>query len=165
MYIDDEFVKKYDGLVKDRIERSGIRGETFDHIRSKVWERVMASESYDETRGKISTWLWQITRSVISNETKKMSRSQDALDHAALDLDDVHNRIGDEDAGDINDEITRMFDGANLSQRDQSIMRDHHLSGYSSKEIESKYGMEQRAVEQVIYRAMKALRQSVADDA
>ena len=166
MYMDKEFVKKYDGLITSKINKAGIFGDQFDHIRAKVYERILASNSYDPNKGKITTWLWQVCRSVIANEVKKHSRSQDAMDHQPLQLDDANNIIGQEDAGTALDEIDRIMGAAiGISHRDKEIVKMSYLQNSSTVDIAEKYDMEQRAVEQVIYRAMKALRQAVKDDA
>ena len=165
MYIDDNFVKEYDGLITKKIARSGISGELFDHIKVKIYERIMASDSFDPKKGKMSTWLWSICRSVISNEVKKHGRSQGVMDHQPLQLEDANNVIGQEDAGTAADELNRLIKKADLSERDEAILRDSHLRAITSQEIAANYGMERRAVEQVLYRAMKALRQAVDDDA
>lgn len=166
MQIDNSFVKKYDALINDRLDKAGLTGDMFDTVKSRIWERVMTSDSYDPDKGKISTWLWNICRSVISNEKKKASRSQDVLDHGELlSLDQAQVFIGSEDAGTAEDELARVFRRASsISQRDKEIVKDHYLKQMTVPEVVDKYGMEKRAVEQVIYRAMQALRKSVAED-
>jgi hypothetical protein len=57
MYIDDKFVKDYDNLISDRLAKAGLTGDTFDLIKSKVYERILMSNSYDPDKGKITTWL------------------------------------------------------------------------------------------------------------
>ncbi len=162
--VNNGFVKKYDKLISSKLHRAGLYGDTFDHVKAKVYERILGSNSYDPNKGKVSTWLWNICRSVISNEVKKHNRSQDAMDHPSLSLDDANNIIGEGDAGTAKDEVARIMSKANLSDRDESIVRDHYMIGKTAPEIASKYDMETRTVEQVIYRAMRALRQVVADD-
>jgi RNA polymerase sigma factor (sigma-70 family) len=162
MHIDEKFVKKYDGLIKDRLDRMGITGDAFDEIRAKVYERILTSDSYDPMRGKISTWLWQVIRSVVSNERKKASRSKDALDHDLLSLDEATHIIGPEDAGEARDEIHRLIDAADIVPRDKRIFLDFHLNGYTSKDLALKHDMNQRTVEQIIFRTMQALREIAA---
>lgn len=167
MYIDDKFVKDYDNLISDRLAKAGLTGDTFDLIKSKVYERILMSNSYDPDKGKITTWLWNICRSVISNEVKKFNRSQDALDDVVnrVHIDDAGSVIGQEDAGSSADELERLFNVSSLSERDLRLVREHHIQGLSMPDVASKYDMETRTVEQVIYRSMKALRQAARDDA
>ncbi len=162
--VNDGFVKKYDSLISSRVRRAGFYGDRFDHIKSKIYERILSSNSYDPNKGKVTTWLWNVCRSVISNEVKKHVRSQDAMDHPSLSLDDANNVIGEGDAGTAKDEVARIMSKAKLAPRDESIIRDYHMIGMTAPEIAELYDMETRTVEQVIYRAMKALRQVVADD-
>jgi RNA polymerase sigma factor (sigma-70 family) len=158
MYIDESFVKKYDGLIKDRLVRMGYQGDEFDDIRGRVYERILASDSYDPERGKISTWLWQLIRSVVSNERKRLARSTDALDHNLLSLDEMTHVIGDEDAGEARDEIHRLIEKADVVPRDKRIFLDFHLNGWTAKDLALKHDMNQRTVEQILFRTMKALR-------
>lgn len=162
MHIDKNYVKKYDGLIKDRLTRMGITGEEFDAIRVKIYERLLTSDSYDPKRGKMSTWLWQVIRSVVSNERKKASRSKDALDHDLLSLDEATHIIGPEDAGEALDEIHRTIAAADLLPRDKRIFLDFHLNGYTAKDLALRYNLQQRNVEQILFRVMKALRQIAA---
>lgn len=162
MYIDDKFVKEYGGLVKDLLLRAKLQGEAFDRCWAAVWVRVLASDNYDAEKASISTWLWYVARSAIGNELKKMNRSTDALDHATLSLEDANNYIGPEDAGTDADELDRIFKGARLSERDEAIMRDIHLEEMTYEEAAEKYSMELEAVKKVAYRAMMALRDTVA---
>ena len=157
--IDDNFVKQYDGLIKERLTRLGIRDpDEFDDLHNKVYERLMTSSAYDPKRGKVSTWLWTICRSVVSNERKKASRSQDVLDQDTVDLQSASSIIGQEDAGTARDEIDRLLSASGLSPRDQRMVIAYHINGLTMQELADKYGLTLRATEQVVYRSMKALR-------
>ena len=159
MRIDNKFIEEYDGLIKKRLAASGLYGERQDNMKSKVYERVLRSESYDPKRGELSTWLWQIVRSVISNETKKEQRSKDVMDNECLQFESIGAIIGQESAGSPADELTRIFEDSKLSTRDESMVRDYYLNNCSLKDLGRLYKMKSRAVEQVIYRAMKTLRE------
>jgi DNA-directed RNA polymerase specialized sigma24 family protein len=80
-------------------------------------------------------------------------------------IDDAGSVIGQEDAGSSTDELERLFNVSSLSERDLRLVREHHIQGLSMPDVASKYDMETRTVEQVIYRSMKALRQAARDDA
>ena len=161
MNIDDKFIEKYGGLITKLVTKSGAKGADFDRLKAAVWFRVMESDNYDESKGKISTWLWYIGRSAIGNEMKKMSRSQDALDHTELSLEDANNVIGDEDAGTDLDELDRIFKSSGISLRDEGIVRDVYLRQMTYEEAAISNGIELEAVKKVMYRAMKALRAAV----
>ena len=164
MYIDNKFVEKYDHLVDDLLRKAKIpKGETYDALKGEVWIRVMNADNYDKSKGKVSTWLWYLGRSVIGNELKKMKRSQDALDHVDTDLSGAANVIGAEDAGTARDELGRMFKASKVSKRDESIFRDIHLNQLSYKEAEIKYSIGTEAVKKVMYRVMQAMRHVVAE--
>ena len=159
MRIDNKFIEEWDGLISKRLMAAGLYGERKENMKSKVYERVLRSESYDPERGELSTWLWQVVRSVISNEFKKMRNSKDVMDNECLTIEETGAIIGHEDAGTAADEIERIFDEAQLSERDESMMRDFYLDNCNLKDLEKLYDMKDRAVEQVIYRSMKTLRQ------
>ena len=161
MHIDDKFIKQYDSLVVKLVKKARVHGDDFDRIKAAVWLRVMESDNYDESKGKISTWLWFVGRSAIGNELKKMSRSQDALDHIDLSLEDVSNVIGDEDAGTNLDELDRIFNSSGVSERDERIVKDIYLREMTYAEAAISNGIELEAVKKVMYRAMKALREAV----
>jgi len=117
--------------------------------------------SYDVKRGPFTTWLGWVTKSVVSNAAKKKARSEDALDHA-VGLEVAANVIGEEDAGDARDELARVFQAAELSRRDEGIMRDIYLEGYTYEEVADRHGMGLEAVKKLVYRAMKVLREVAA---
>lgn len=164
MNIDDSFVKKYDGLIHDRIEKAKLPPSVYDDIKGKVYERIMTSNSYDPQKGKVSTWVWNICRSVISNEVKKHGRSKDALDYHPMSLEDASNIIGNEDAGTAEDEIIRIMEGADVLPRDKQIMVDYHLHGASTDHLSQQHNLSVRAVEQILYRTLKALRSYVSTE-
>lgn len=163
MNIDTEFVKQYDGMITHILLRAGARGERFDTIKSKVYERLLGSENYDPTKGKISTWLWYVVRSVIRNETKLQHRSKDALDQECAPIEEAYNVVGHEDAGTAGDEIDRMLRRAPISQRDREIFEKFHLEAYRAKELARDYDLSLRTVEQILYRVMQTLR-SMAEE-
>jgi len=158
MDIDDEFVRQYDSLIASNLKRAGATGDRFNDLKSKVYERILTSDNYDADKGKITTWLWYITRSVIRNEGKKASRSKDALDQELVDLDSASSVIGYEDACTAGDELARLFRKAQISPRDKEMVERYHLEEYTMKELAVMYSIPLRTTEQIIYRAMKALR-------
>ena len=158
MRIDDNFIKEYDGLIIKRLSIAGIYGERQEDMKSKVYERILSSDNYDPEKGELSTWLWQVVRSVLSNEFKKQRRSKDIMDNDHLTLEEIGATIGPEDAGTISDELTRIFAETNISERDESMMRDYYLNNCSLEDLVRLYDMKDRAVEQVIYRSLKTLR-------
>ena len=158
MKIDNKFIEEYDGLIIERLVTAGLYGERQDNMKSKVYERILRSENYDPEKGELSTWLWQVVRSVLSNEFRKKRDSKDAMDNQCLTIEETGAIIGHEDAGTAADELDRIFEEAQLSERDESMMRDFYLDNCSREDLERIYGMKDRAVEQVIYRSMKKLR-------
>ena len=158
MKIDNKFIEEYDGLIIERLVTAGLYGERQDNMKSKVYERILRSENYDPEKGELSTWLWQVVRSVLSNEFRKKRDSKDVMDNKCLTIEETGAIIGHEDAGTAADELDRIFEEAQLSERDESMMRDFYLDNCSRKDLERIYGMKDRAVEQVIYRSMKKLR-------
>ena len=160
MYVDDEFVRKYDKLIADRINRAKVPEDKFDEVRAEIYRRILSSDNYDPEKGAVSTWVHMICRSVISNMARKQAASRDALDHAT-DLGVARNKIGREDAGELSDELKRIFEVTNLSIRDINIVKDVHLNGYTMLEAAEKYRMKYYAVQKVVSRALKALRNAV----
>jgi len=160
MDINDDFVRQYDGLITSNLQRAGVRGERFDELKAKVYERILTSDNYNPDKGKMTTWLWYIIRSVIRNEGKKLSRSKDALDQVTVDLDSASSVIGPEDAGTAGDELRRLFQKAQISPRDKQMVERYHLEEYTMRELAVMYSIPLRTTEQIIYRAMKALRQA-----
>ena len=145
MDIDNEFIKKYGKLIRSRLKAEGVRKQDRGDYETLVYERLLSNFTYDEERGTFTTWLGWVVKSVVSNQRKKESRSQDALDHA-VDLDAASNVIGVEDAGTVQDELDRLFEAADLSQRDENLMKDIHLRGYTYEEAAERYDMSLEAV-------------------
>lgn len=158
MKIDEKFYTDYDRLIRKLI-RDRVREDEVDEYVGLVYERLLAHPSYDEERGPFNTWLGWVVKSVISNEQKRLDRSQDVLDHAEP-LEAAASMIGAEDAGTAKDELERVFAAARLSERDERIVRSFHIQGYTADEVAKHMGMEAKAVRQVLFRAMQALREA-----
>jgi len=159
MDIDDKFVETYDALINKRLTKAGLHGELREEIKCRIYERVLASESYDASRGKLSTWLWQICRSVISNEVKRHDRSQDVLDHQPLlTLEEASNIIGAEDAGAAEDAVSKLTKAAGVSERDADIVLAIYGHEKPYQQVADEFDMGLEAVKKVAYRTMKALR-------
>lgn len=172
MDITDDFVDQYSNMVNARVHaRLKREPDLYDAdlepvITSAVWERVLRTDNYDEDKGAVSTWLFYIIESVISNEIKKYKRSEDALDNYAQPLETAHNVIGAEDAGTAGDELTRLLDHAmrqNLVHaRDVRILKDKHLGGYTAEELAKRYDLEVSTIYSILRDTMQALRECAA---
>lgn len=165
MQVDGEFVKEYGRLLETRLLAEGVARHDIQDYMGLVYERLLTNFSYDEERGPLTTWLGWVVKSVVSNQRKKESRSQDALDHS-IDLDAANNTIGAEDAGEAKDELNRILYCASstglVSDRDVSIFKAHHLGGHTSEELSKRYNITSRSIEDIVYRTMKALRELAA---
>lgn len=158
MQVDEKFVKQYDALIRKRIESAKVPMDIKEDLVGLVYERILTSNNYNPEKGKITTWLWHICNSVISNEVKKHKRSQDVLDVGKVSLEAASQVIGQEDAGTTRDELERVFDATDLSHRDKAIVKLHYIQGLTTDELAVRYDVGKRAIEQIIFRAMKALR-------
>lgn len=156
--IDKDFVEEYDELINHLLHKnSNVKHWEVEDYKILVYTRLLENPSYDAERGPFTTWLGWVVKSVVSNEIKKRSRSSDALDHS-VDLDMANNVIGTEDAGTAEDELTRIFKAAQLSPRDEGIVKDIYLEDRTYQEAADRAGMDLEAVKKVVYRAMKVLR-------
>lgn len=158
---DDNFIKQYRRLIRQLLSKAGVGEFDLDDFETLVYERLLRSWSYDPDRGPFNTWLGWVIRSVVSNERKRVSRSEDALDHA-VDLEVAANVIGAEDAGEAKDELARIINAAGLVPRDEAILRDIHLKGFTYEETAERHGMTLEAVKKVASRTMQALREQAA---
>lgn len=157
MKVDEEFVRQYKYLIRDRIRAAGVGKRNVDELESLVYERLLGHMTWDESRGKFTTWLGWVVRSVVWNWRKKKERSEDIMDADLLPLHEV-NVIGAEDAGDAKDELERIFTAAELTRRDEGIMRAVYLEGLTYEEAAEEFGLGFEAVKKVITKSMKALR-------
>lgn len=160
--IDDAFVRQYDKWVTNALIRMGVVGDDTDDYRALVYERLLEHNNYDPTKGKVTTWLNSVVRSVVSNERKKESRSQDIMDQNPVSLESVSGYIGAEDAGDARHQIDQIMRPLPISQRDREIFLKVHLKGMSHEEVGEEYGLSRMAAAKVCSRVMKLAQQSVA---
>lgn len=159
MYVDDEFVKQYDDLIWERIQHAGFRDEMALEARAAIYVRILNSDNYDPEKGAVSTWIYMICRSVISNMKIK---KPDALDCTVVTIDRIKNKIGKEDVdfNSLGPMVNQLLGKAGLSRRDKELIRDHHLNGYTILEAAEKHRMTYEAAKKAIVRALKQLREA-----
>jgi len=154
--IDNQFVADYNKWIIEGIRRMGIRDhDAIDEYRWLVYERLLSHNNYDETKGKVTTWLNSVVRSVVSNQAKKLSRSEDVLDQTdRLGLDDAGSYFGNEDAGDTRDEIDRILGAVVASKRDKDIFLEVMLAERGRKEVAEEFGVGVEVVNKVVTRTL-----------
>ena len=91
MIINDEFVKEYGALIYHYIRKNHVHGtEATDEIHAEVYIRLMkTSQTYDESKSKVTTWLKYQVQSVCSNYWRKKRDSPDALDGRIVYIEDM----------------------------------------------------------------------------
>lgn len=163
MKVDNEFVKKYDSLIRHILKEDlHIPVSKIDEFTSEVYMRLLSHPSYDEERGPFTTWLKYVIRSVSGHKIEKENRSRDALDNS-IDLDSAHNIIGQEDAGTVEDELDRVFNATQVSPQHLEVFKSYHLEGSTRKEIAERFDLPEETVKSILTRVMKALRHKAAE--
>ena len=164
LIIDNDFITKYEGIIKSSVRKMGFKGDDFDEVYSKVIERLLTHNNYDKEKGAVSTWLHLVIGSVGSNYRVGKERSKDALDQAGnVDIESIKSHIGREDAGYAQDEVTRIMQRLPISLRDRLIFLAVNVSQLSHREAGELFELSESAVSKVCSRVMKVARESITN--
>lgn len=138
-----------------------------EDVTSEILERALTHlASYDARKGAFSTWLFRIAHNTLINHLKRMRRRQ--LRHADVDLqvvDLVADAPSPERVVERREQVARMLKClGTLSSRQQEVLSLRFAGQLTNREIARVLRMNERTVSVTILRALRKLRQLLAED-
>jgi len=149
--IDTEFLDEYSKMISKYLWSKKLEGrDEFDNLYSMVVIKLMESvNKYDKKRGKVSTWITWVMRTVVSNYFRH--KQQDATHNALPVLEDM--------VEEFTDSLLAILRNATslLTQEEHRLIIQHYHEGYSHREIANALGRNENAVKVQIHRARTKL--------
>ncbi len=143
------------GVTKDDSEAQDVVQESF----LSVWKSPGA---YIAKNGKVSTWLFTITRNRAIDAIRKRKRIAAAMERSRLEISDPDGPGTPDEAAcasDRADQVRRALNG--LSPKQREVMLMSYYEGMSQSEIASKLGEPLGTVKARIRRTIKRTRETL----
>lgn len=137
-------------IVKEREEAEDMLQGTF----LKIWNNFSA---YDETKGRLYTWMLNIARNLAIDSTR--SKHQKMRPKIQGDSDSVYQygHLSVENRSHENIGLNRIID--NLKEEQRTIIDLAYFEGYTQEEIAGKLAMPLGTVKTKVRQALMALRE------
>lgn len=141
------------GVVSRIIKREEIAEEVLQDAFLKIWDRI---DSYDPSKGKLFTWMLNITRNLAIDKTRSREFSKDKK---TGDIENYVSRIDREGHTVQNVEAIGLHELLKSLPADQRFIIDqHYLKGYTQAEISEEFDLPLGTVKTRMRLAMKELR-------
>jgi RNA polymerase sigma-70 factor (ECF subfamily) len=141
------------GVVARILKKEELAEEVLQDVFLKVWERI---DSYDETKGRLFTWMVRIARNLAIDKTRSKEFSKDKK---TGELDNYVYRIDKNEFVEQKVEAIGLTDVLKrLSEEQRFIIEQHYLSGYTQAEIAEEFNLPLGTVKTRMRLAMKELR-------
>ncbi len=141
------------GVVSRIIKREEIAEEVLQDAFLKIWDRI---DSYDPSKGKLFTWMLNITRNLAIDKTRSREFSKDKKTD---DIENYVSRIDREGHTVQNEEAIGLSELLKSLPDDQRFIIDqHYLKGYTQAEISEEFNLPLGTVKTRMRLAMKELR-------
>lgn len=161
----EEFVARYQSLIRSTIFRMGWRESDVDDLAQEVFIRVWKAAGNYRPTAKCSTWLLTITRNVVFTEGRRRQKahllSLDA-DNVSPDVAALQGREDMEPRAALEGAEVRMAVEHALAElpNNQSLaLTLHRYEGLSHEEIARILGTSVPSVKSLIFRARETLRE------
>lgn len=151
-----DYRDKVEGYIYSHVQNEQDRQDLAQQVFLKA---TAALHSYDPARGAVGTWLYAITRNVVTDYYRAKSREP-------IPLDPDEAAIPDEAVGRIlTQEILDALAGAleQLPERERNIVIWRFYHGISPQEIAEKTGISYANVRFLQHSALKKLRDWLTD--
>jgi len=141
------------GVVSRIVKREEIAEEVLQDAFLKIWDRI---DSYDPSKGKLFTWMLNITRNLAIDKTRSREFSKDKK---TGDIENYVSRIDREGHTVQNEETIGLPELLKSLPDDQRFIIDqHYLKGYTQAEISEEFNLPLGTVKTRMRLAMKELR-------
>jgi len=141
------------GVVSRIIKREEIAEEVLQDAFLKIWDKM---DSYDPSKGKLFTWMLNITRNLAIDRTRSREFSKDKK---TGDIENYVSRIDRDGHTEQQVEAIGLPELLKVLPEDQRFIIDqHYLKGYTQAEISEEFNLPLGTVKTRMRLAMKELR-------
>ena len=119
----------------------------------RIWEKI---ESYDASKGRLFTWMLNITRNLAIDKTRSKEISKE---RKTDDIDDLVNKIDRKEQTELSIETIGLKEVLGQLSDDQKFVVDYlYLKGYTQSELAEEFGIPLGTVKTRLRLAMIELR-------
>jgi len=152
-YLYDHYSPALMGVVSRIIKREEIAEEVLQDAFLKIWDKM---DSYDPSKGKLFTWMLNITRNLAIDRTRSREFSKDKK---TGDIENYVSRIDRDGHTEQQVEAIGLPELLKVLPEDQRFIIDqHYLKGYTQAEISEEFNLPLGTVKTRMRLAMKELR-------
>lgn len=145
------------GVIARIIRKEELAEEVLQDVFLKVWDKI---ESYDPEKGKLFTWMLNISRNHAIDKTRSREFSKDKQ---TGELSKFVRRIDTDDYVEQGIEAIGLQEVIRDLPDDQRFVIDqHYLKGYTQAEISEEFNLPLGTVKTRMRLAMKVLRNLLA---
>ncbi|MGC4022366.1 MAG: sigma-70 family RNA polymerase sigma factor [Cyclobacteriaceae bacterium] len=135
-YLYDHYSGALYGVVFRVIRDEDVAQETLQDAFLKIWDKI---DSYDASKGKLFTWMLNLTRNLAIDKTrsKEMSKSK-----KTEDLDLVVNRIDSQEQSELHVDAIGLKEVLNKLPEEQRFVIEHlYLKGFTQSEVAEEFNI------------------------
>jgi RNA polymerase sigma factor (sigma-70 family) len=135
-YLFDHYSGALYGVVYRVIKNENIAQEVLQDAYLKIWDKI---DSYDPLKGKLFTWMLNLTRNLAIDKTrsKEMSKGR-----KTDDLDNLVNKIDRQENWELSVEAIGLEGVLNrLPEEQKFVVENLYLKGYTQSELAEEYNI------------------------
>lgn len=158
-------VKNYSLALKKAIERPDVNVSSDDLLQDtfiKIWENI---ERFDETKGRLFTWMVVIARRIVSTDLTSKNHKKSRVTTAIEEYLDVHPYLKDPDNYlDTNGDMLNVLELVQTYAPDHTEIIKPYLEGYPCAEIGQQKGLNITTVRARIHKSMNNIKGGLSKD-
>lgn len=135
-YLYDNYSGALYGVVLRVIKDEDIAQEVLQDAFLKIWDKI---ETYDASKGKLFTWMLNVTRNLAIDRTrsKEMSKGK-----KTDDLDLLVNRIDNQEQSELQVDTIGLKETLNQLSEEQRFVIEHlYLKGFTQSELAEEFNI------------------------
>lgn len=152
-YLYDHYSGALYGVVSRIIKKQEVAEEVLQDVFLKIWEKI---ESYDPAKGKLFTWMLNLTRNLAIDKTRSREMSKE---QKTSGIENLVNRIDKVEFAEQDVESIGVREILKGLTTDQKFVVVHlYFKGYSQSELSEEFNIPLGTVKTRLRLAMKQLR-------
>lgn len=141
-------------MVYRILNNDDVAEEVLQDAFLRIWDKI---ESYDPARGRLFTWMLNITRNLAIDKTRSKEISKD---RKTDDIDVLVNKIDRKEQAELNVDFIGLKEVlGRLSEEQKFVVEYLYLKGYTQSELADEFKIPLGTVKTRLRAAMMELRQ------
>lgn len=155
-YLYDNYSGALFGVVSRIIPKEAVAEEVLQDVFLKIWDKI---ESYDPAKGRLFTWMLNLTRNQAIDKTRSKELSREGKTSG---IDNLVNRIEKREFAEQGVDSIGVSDLLNVLPKEQKFVVEYlYFKGYSQSELAEEFSIPLGTVKTRLRLAMSQLRSIV----